>query len=233
MTIYISVNYDPGVAGSTDSRTTAPTSTGSRTAGTRTADTRTRLLDAGADLFRRQGYAATGLKRIVEEGDAPWGSLYHFFPGGKEQLGADAVTRAGEGYRRLIESVLDDDDPVASARALFRLGADALEASGFRDGCPVATVALEAASTNEGLRAACAAVFVSWVEVLESHLVRSGVERRRATALAWSGLAAFEGAIVLSRTLRTTAPLTAAAEHVADALSEAVDAPARRAGSGR
>jgi AcrR family transcriptional regulator len=51
------------------------------------SDTRARLLEAAAQLFREQGYAATGLKQITAEAEAPWGSLYHFFPGGKEQLG--------------------------------------------------------------------------------------------------------------------------------------------------
>jgi AcrR family transcriptional regulator len=52
------------------------------------SNTRERIVDASAELFRRQGYSATGVKQIVEAAQAPFGSLYHFFPGGKEQLGA-------------------------------------------------------------------------------------------------------------------------------------------------
>ena len=52
------------------------------------AATRDRIVDASAELFRRQGYNATGVKQIVTEAQAPFGSLYHFFPGGKEQLAA-------------------------------------------------------------------------------------------------------------------------------------------------
>jgi AcrR family transcriptional regulator len=194
----------------------------------RTSDTRVRLLDAGASLFRRQGYTGTGLKRIVDEGGAPWGSLYHFFPGGKEQLGAETLARSGARFRRLIVSVLDGGDPVASVRALFDLSAAALEASDFRDGCPVATVALEAASTSEPLRLACAQAFESWVDALEERLVGAGVDAATARELAVFGLSAFEGAIVLSRTGRTTRPLAVSGAAVAGAVERALAADERR-----
>lgn len=70
-----------------------------------TRDTRARLLEASAQLFRRQGYAGTGLKQITAAGRAPWGSLYHFFPGGKEELGAAAIAHSGQRYRKLFDLV--------------------------------------------------------------------------------------------------------------------------------
>src|SRR5271165_3677256 len=57
--------------------------------------TRDRILDSSAELFRRQGYAGTGVKQIVASANAPFGSLYHFFPGGKEQLGAETLRSSG------------------------------------------------------------------------------------------------------------------------------------------
>ena len=57
--------------------------------------TRDRILDSGGEFFRRQGYAGTGVKQIVEAASAPFASLYHFFPGGKEQLGAEVIRRSG------------------------------------------------------------------------------------------------------------------------------------------
>ena len=56
-----------------------------------TSDTRTRILDTTADLFRRHGYTGTGMKQIVQAANAPFGSLYHHFPGGKEQLAAEVI----------------------------------------------------------------------------------------------------------------------------------------------
>jgi AcrR family transcriptional regulator len=202
MTIYIEVKYASPVA--------------------RVSDTRTRLLEAGARLLRRQGYAGTGLKQIVDEGGAPWGSLYHFFPGGKQQLGTDVVEWSGERYRRIIESVLGAGDPVASVRAMFDLSARALESSDYCDGCPVATVALESASTVEGLRRACALVFESWLSTMEAVLVGAGMDGVAARELSLVGLSAFEGAIVLSRTLRSTRPLAVSGAAVAGLVAEAL-----------
>jgi AcrR family transcriptional regulator len=68
-------------------------------------DTRTRILDTGAELFRRQGYAATGIKQIVTAAQAPFGSIYHHFPGGKEQLGAEAIRVSGSMYELLVPAV--------------------------------------------------------------------------------------------------------------------------------
>ena len=58
---------------------------------TQTVPTKQRILYAAAELFRRRGYSGTGLKQISEESRAPFGSLYHHFPGGKEELGEDVI----------------------------------------------------------------------------------------------------------------------------------------------
>ena len=53
--------------------------------------------------------------------------------------------------------------------------ADRLEASRFLDGCPVATVALEAASQSPPLQRACSASYARWQAVIEQRLPRWGV----------------------------------------------------------
>jgi AcrR family transcriptional regulator len=58
------------------------------------SETREKILDSSGELFRRQGYVGTGVKQIVEEAGAPFGSLYHFFPGGKVELGAETIRRS-------------------------------------------------------------------------------------------------------------------------------------------
>ena len=64
------------------------------------AGTRERIVDSSAELFRRQGYTGTGVKQIVAAASAPFGSLYHFFPGGKEQLGEEVIRWSGAVPRR-------------------------------------------------------------------------------------------------------------------------------------
>ena len=178
----------------------------------------------GGPLFRQQGYAGTGLKEITATGSAPWGSLYHFFPGGKEELGAEAITHSGQRYLKLYDLVYEraGHDPVQSIRDFFQLSIDALETSGFADGCPIATVALEVASTSEPLRHACQEVFTSWQEAIVRFLTQAGAAAGQAADLATYVLAAFEGAIVLSRTARDTSPLRVTAAIVASTIRDSL-----------
>ena len=126
--------------------------------------TRDRIRDSAADLFRHQGYHASGVKQIVQGASAPLASLYHFFPGGKEALGAEVVRVSGAGYQELVEAVWDaEPDVVAGVHAVFAGAAAVLESTDYEDACPIATVALEVASTNETLRIATAEVFDAWV----------------------------------------------------------------------
>jgi AcrR family transcriptional regulator len=184
------------------------------------SNTRERLLDASAALFRRQGYAATGLKQIVAAGEAPWGSVYHFFPDGKQQLGIEAITRSGARYCKLIDRAFERaGNPVDGTAAFFHFAAKALEESDHADGCPIATVALEAGITNEPLRAACAAVFASWTSLIGKHFADAGLTEPE--SLARFAVCALEGAILLSRTHRDTAPLLEACKHVTTVLRAA------------
>jgi AcrR family transcriptional regulator len=170
--------------------------------------TRERILHATAELFRRQGYAATGLKQVVADADAPFGSLYHHFPGGKQQL-ADEVIRAGGAFFQAVATAAYDehDSPAESVRAMFRGAAETLEATDFQDACPIETVALEVASTNDALRRATAEVFAQWTDALTERLG----DRDTAVAV----ISALEGAFVLCRAQRSTQPLVAAGEMAA------------------
>jgi TetR/AcrR family transcriptional repressor of lmrAB and yxaGH operons len=163
-------------------------------------ETRERLLRTAATLFRTQGYHATGLNQVVEEGRAPKGSLYFHFPGGKEQLAVESVTMAAGEVHASMRAVDDLD----GALALF---AEHLVESDFKRGCPVATVALDVAGESEQIREACASAYASWSDVLVEFLVRQGVPVERAPGLATTVLAAVEGALLLAKTRRDVAPL--------------------------
>ncbi len=119
-------------------------------------------METSSDLFGRQGYSGTGLKAILAASEAPYGSLYHFFPGGKEELGVAALQASGQIYLRMVEAIFADGIDVVTATATFFEGAAAVvELSGFADACPIATVALEVASVSEALREAAAEAFES------------------------------------------------------------------------
>ncbi len=186
--------------------------------------TRQRIVEASAELLRRQGYNATGVKQIVTEARAPFGSLYHFFPGGKEQLGAETIRVSGALYAQLIPAVLDQaPDVVSGTRAFFAGAAAHLEETGYEDACPIATVALEVSSTSEPMRLACAAVFERWIADGAARFAAAGATPERARELAIAFFAALEGAFVLARATRSTEPLLVAGESVAAAVAGAVD----------
>lgn len=178
---------------------------------TKAESTRTRIVEAGAELFRRHGYAGTGVKAIVASSTSTYGSLYHFFPGGKEELGVVALRSGGETYRRLVEAFYPEGaDVVVATKSFFDGAAMVVEMTGFADACPIATVALEVASTSEPMRRAAAEAFESWLSVLEQRFTEAGVHRRRAREIAVELFCAIEGAFLLSRTIRSTEPINIA-----------------------
>ncbi len=177
-------------------------------------------------MFRRYGYPGTGLKQIVASANAPFGSLYHHFPGGKEQLGAEVVRRSGQMYLDLVIAIFEAaPDAVRGTQDIFTGAAAVLQATDYADACPIETVALEVASSNEPLRQATADVFESWIEGATERITKTGIDGAKARELAIALICAIEGAFVLSRAMRSTEPLEAAAvpvvNAVRDALSEA------------
>jgi AcrR family transcriptional regulator len=193
------------------------------------AGTRDRIVDSTSELFRRQGYTGTGVKQIVAEASAPFGSLYHFFPGGKEQLGEEVIRWSGQMYLQLFVTVAGDAPDVATGVEWFFEGAaETLEETGYADACPIATVALEVASTNEPLRRATADVFDSWISAATEWLAAAGIPRERARELSLHMLSALEGAFIFSRALRSTEPMHVAGAAAAAAVREALAGAPRK-----
>jgi AcrR family transcriptional regulator len=185
--------------------------------------TKQRIVGATAELFRRQGYMGTGVKQIASDANAPFGSLYHFFPGGKEQLGQEVIKWAGQGYEELVLAVFDaSPDVVSGTEAVFSGAAQTLRQTDYADACPIETIALEVASTNEALRVATAEVFTSWIDSVTKRYAAAGIEADTARRLAISVICALEGAFVLSRALRSTEPLDAAGADAAAAVRAAL-----------
>jgi AcrR family transcriptional regulator len=192
--------------------------------------TKDRIVEHSAELFRRQGYAGTGVKQIVAEASAPFGSLYHFFPGGKEQLGEEVIRWSGSIYGQLIDAFfVPGSDPVSATRDFFAGAAATLLATDYADACPIATVALEVSSTSEPMRQACADVFNSWIEHASGRLIEYGLPPKRSRILAISMLSSLEGAFVLARALRSTEPVEVAGAAATADMREAMAAQRARA----
>lgn len=175
--------------------------------------TRDRIIATTSALLTRQGYHATGLNQIVRESGTPRGSLYHYFPHGKEELAAEAVRHRGEQMRAHVAAELARyDDPARAIVELVRTMVTNLVRRDFETGAPVAAVAMEASSASEPLRRACEAVYAAVRGPIEATLLAHGLDgeaaRRRATAV----VASLEGGLVLSYTLRDAGPLEAVGE---------------------
>ena len=181
--------------------------------------TRERIVQSSAELFRRQGFTGTGVKQIVAEASAPFGSLYHFFPRGKEQLGEEVIRWSGGLYGQLIDLFFEPGGDIAAAvEDFFAAAGDTLVETDYADACPIATVALEVSSTSEPMREACADVFEGWLRGATARFVHEGIAEDRARELAITFIAALEGAFVLARALRSTEPLKAAGDAVVAAV---------------
>lgn len=199
-------------------------------------DTRTRIVDAAARRFAVQGYAGTGLKAVAEDADAPFGSIYHFFPGGKDQLAEHMIRTQGPEFMAMVLAVLDErDDPLEALTHCFTTAAERLVASGYADACPIATMALDVASVNEPLRQASADAFSEWVDAGTAWFGRWIADAATARDLATSFVMLTEGAFMLSRAAREIEPL-AIAGRTMTALTRAHlrdPSPGPMAGSGR
>jgi AcrR family transcriptional regulator len=187
------------------------------------SSTRERIVDSSAELFRRQGYMGTGVKQIAAEASAPFGSLYHFFPGGKEQLGAEVIRSSGAMYLELFALIAGEaPDAVGAIEAFFAGAAETLRETDYADACPIATVALEVASTNETLRAATAEVFDTWIAAACAMFAAEGIAPEQSRELALTTLCLLEGAFIFCRAMRSTEPLVAAGACAAGAVRDAL-----------
>lgn len=174
-------------------------------------DTKTRIRDTTAELLRRNGYTGTGLKQIATAAAAPFGSIYHFYPGGKQQLAEETIRTVGPQYVLLFDALLEPaTDLLEGLTQMFAAAAQNLVETDYADACPIATVALEVASTNDTLRQATADVFDGWIEHGTPYFTRWGIDEASARALTITMITSLEGAFVLSRAQRSTEAITVA-----------------------
>ncbi|WP_156687813.1 TetR/AcrR family transcriptional regulator [Mycobacterium sp. Marseille-P9652] len=171
---------------------------------------RAALIDAAATLFRRQGYAATGLNQILGEAGVRPGSLYHHFPDGKQQLAAAVVDTAGGAIERLLRQFLATGRPVADIVDGWIDLLIAGLAGDRRDGCPVEPIATESVNASTVVREASARAFRQWCVAIEERLCSDGWSDEDARRVAVAVISLIEGALILSRIAGDTEALDAA-----------------------
>jgi TetR/AcrR family transcriptional repressor of lmrAB and yxaGH operons len=171
---------------------------------------RTALVESAAVLFRRQGYAATGVNQILETAEVKAGSLYHHFPDGKQQLAAAVVDSVGASIEQRLRTFLASDLPVADiVDGWADLMASGLVTDG-RDGCPIEPIATESVNASPVVREASARTFASWSLAIADRLRKDGRADQEADRTALAVVSLLEGALLLSRIAGNTAALDAA-----------------------
>jgi len=171
---------------------------------------RAALIEKAAPLFRRQGYAATGLNQILDDAGVKPGSLYHHFPRGKQQLAAAVVETAGTRIEHLLQRLLATDRPVADIVDGWIDLLVAGLAGDQRDGCPIEPIATESVNASPEVRAASARVFNGWYAAIEGRLRSEGWPAVEAEQVAVAVIALIEGALILSRVAGDAVALNAA-----------------------
>jgi TetR/AcrR family transcriptional repressor of lmrAB and yxaGH operons len=171
---------------------------------------RVALIESAALLFRRQGYAATGINQILAAADVKAGSLYHHFPDGKAELAAAVVDGVGGDIARLLRTVLDSERPPAEIVAtwidMLAVGLDGDQ----RDGCPIEPIATESVHASAQMRDASARAFAGWCTAVADRLIRDGWPDDQAAQTAQAVIALIEGALILSRIAGDRSALDAA-----------------------
>jgi TetR/AcrR family transcriptional regulator, lmrAB and yxaGH operons repressor len=162
-----------------------------------------RMIERTAVLLAKKGLQGTSFSEVLEASGAPRGSLYHHFPGGKDELVLAALSKAGDYVMDTINR-LEGKSAAEVARTFIGLWRTQLVKSDFRVGC--AGVAITVAADSPVLLESVAEVFRNWRHRLSALLADGGVPADRALAMSAALIAACEGAVVLSRAERSIKP---------------------------
>ncbi|MGI5346659.1 TetR/AcrR family transcriptional regulator [Streptomyces sp. CA-250714] len=181
-----------------------------------TAGTRERIVRTTSRLMQRQGYEGTGIKQISREAGATLGSVYHFFPGGKQELGTAAVRLGDEEFTELLREALDaEPEPEKALVTLTASLAQGLRDSDWLDGCPVTSTVVGTATGAPGIQQAAAEAFAHWRAVVTQKLGDAGFSEDDAEELAHTVIATLEGAELAAQVTRSEVPLEVAGRHLA------------------
>jgi len=175
------------------------------------SDARQRMIESAAVLLAKRGLQATAFSDVIERSGAPRGSIYHHFPGGKDQLVDAAIDLAGDRALRVLDAV--EGLPPAEVTAYFiDLWRAVLVRSRLTAGCAV--LAVTVATDSPELLEHAADIFRAWRGRLAELYVAGGMSPAAAARLAVTVVSATEGAVVVSRAEQSLEPF----EEVAAAL---------------
>jgi len=167
---------------------------------------RDQMIRSAIALFAERGVQGTSFADVIAHAGAPRGSIYHHFPGGKDELvRAVLETMAAVGPRALAP--LEGRDAAGVIDGFLDGWKRTLEASDYMSGCSVLGITVTAEDAD--LRAAAGDVFGAWATELARMLHEGGVAEPSAQPLAWTLISGAEGAVAVCRAQRSMEPLEA------------------------
>jgi TetR/AcrR family transcriptional regulator, lmrAB and yxaGH operons repressor len=179
------------------------------------SDTRSKILLTMARLIEKQGYHATSLNEIIRESGAPKGSVYYYFPDGKEQIGAEAIIESGKIIAGRLSGLLgQESSPAAAIQNFMTQLADNMETFDFALASPLTTATIETAVTCERINQACREAFDLILTAFKEKFQAGGCTKIQAAELAIYVTTVIEGGILMSRTFHQAEPLRLAARHL-------------------
>ncbi|MNB70897.1 putative HTH-type transcriptional regulator YxaF [compost metagenome] len=184
-------------------------------------NTRDAILDTASKLFYCQGYHATGLNQIIKDSESPKGSLYYYFPDGKEELALACINRTSENMSRDLRCYMDKGGSAGEAVSDLLHGiAREAEKSAYEGLVPLSFwLAVETSGISDQLQQACRSVFLDWQNVIGERLVRDGFQEEEAVRKASATVSLIEGALLQALTCKEGGPLLAAAHAAAELLN--------------
>lgn len=182
-------------------------------------NTRQSMIEAAQVLIASNGSHGTSFNDVLAASGAPRGSLYHHFPGGKEELIDAAVQASGERARTALEALRGSTASEVAA-GFLDVWRRLLVHTAFTVGCAVAGVTIDAEST--GLVNRGGEIFREWTRLMTELLTEGGIPADRAKSLSTLLIAGSEGAVILARAERDMAPFELAAAELQAVIDDAV-----------
>ncbi|MDO7908296.1 TetR/AcrR family transcriptional regulator [Paenibacillus sp. JX-17] len=179
-------------------------------------NSRGQIVETAAKLFFTQGYHGTGLNQIIKESHSPKGSLYYYFPDGKEELAVECIHCASQSVIEKIRTCVSESANTVEGLQLFIEGmVEESRSSQYRGFMPFSFwMAAETSCISDTMRKACQSAFTEWQDVIAEHLREEQMSAERADETASIFIAMLEGALILTLTNRDPKPLETAIKYV-------------------
>ena len=178
-------------------------------------NSRQKILDTASKLFQIKGYNATGLNEILKESGSPKGSLYYYFPNGKEELAVEAIKLASKVIEKNIRTALEVySDPVKAIQCNIENIIKILNLEGKLKDISISLISLETYLSSDKLRQSCQKAFILLENAYTQKLIDSGYNKEKAEELGMVIQLMIEGAITVSVTRKNVSALKAVSKQI-------------------